>query len=93
MREFTPPGREGFYVSWLYSSTSLCNALGVADREACYGDPRFVDVPIDTLMSAAYSAERRKAIDPNRAFPGMPAPGNARGEHGRHSRVRPDRCV
>lgn len=30
MREFAPPGREGFYVSWLYSSTSLCNALGVA---------------------------------------------------------------
>lgn len=29
MREFAPPGREGFYVSWLYSSTSLCNALGV----------------------------------------------------------------
>lgn len=54
--------------------------LGAADREAYYGDPRFVDVPIVTLMSAAYSAERRKAIDPNRAFPGMPAPGNARGE-------------
>lgn len=36
--------------------------LAFADREAYYGDPDFVDVPIDTLLSEAYAAERRKLI-------------------------------
>ncbi|WP_210485167.1 gamma-glutamyltransferase family protein [Microvirga antarctica] len=36
--------------------------LAFADREAYYGDPDFVDVPIDTLLSEAYAVERRKLI-------------------------------
>jgi len=36
--------------------------LAFADREAYYGDPDFVDVPLGTLLSPAYSAERRKLI-------------------------------
>ena len=49
--------------------------LAFADRHRYYGDPRFVDVPIDTLMSMAYATERRNAIDPRRAAPGMPDAG------------------
>src|SRR6185295_6830314 len=49
--------------------------LAFADRHRYYGDPRFVDVPIDTLISMAYAAERRKAIDPQNAAPGMPDAG------------------
>jgi gamma-glutamyltranspeptidase/glutathione hydrolase len=49
--------------------------LALADRHAYYGDPRFVDVPGDTLLSPAYAAERRRAIDPRRAWPGMPPAG------------------
>lgn len=39
--------------------------LAYADREAFYGDPDFVDVPLETLLSKAYNAERRKLINPN----------------------------
>jgi len=65
--------------------------LVFADRDAYYGDPSFVEVPLDMLLSDGFAAERRAAIDPARAFPRAapaggpdrpppilaPAPGNA----------------
>ncbi|HEX6959921.1 MAG TPA: gamma-glutamyltransferase family protein [Ferrovibrio sp.] len=36
--------------------------LAFADREAWYGDPDHVDVPMHALLSDAYNAERRKLI-------------------------------
>ena len=36
--------------------------LAFADREAWYGDPRFADVPIQTLLSAGYADQRRRLI-------------------------------
>jgi len=39
-----------------------CAKLAYADRESFYGDPDFVRVPIDTLLSDRYNTERRKLI-------------------------------
>jgi gamma-glutamyltranspeptidase/glutathione hydrolase len=39
-----------------------CAKLAFADREAFYGDPDFVKVPIETLLSEKYNADRRKLI-------------------------------
>src|SRR6185437_8810694 len=36
--------------------------LAFADRDTFYGDPKFVKVPVDMLLSDAYNAERRKLI-------------------------------
>jgi gamma-glutamyltranspeptidase/glutathione hydrolase len=55
--------------------------LAFADREQYYGDPDFVDVPLDILLSKEYAAQRRKLIDPERFSVGfqdadvLPGPG------------------
>jgi gamma-glutamyltranspeptidase/glutathione hydrolase len=42
-----------------------CSKLAFADREKFYGDPDFVTVPVETLLSDAYNDERRKLIHHN----------------------------
>jgi gamma-glutamyltranspeptidase/glutathione hydrolase len=51
--------------------------LAMADRERYYGDPDFVQVPLEVLLSKAYAAERRKLIDLSKAAPEMPPYGDA----------------
>lgn len=53
--------------------------LAFADRERYYGDPRFVTVPMATLLSRGYAAARRRLIDPGRAWPEMPPAGEVAG--------------
>jgi len=53
--------------------------LAFADRERYYGDPRFVRVPLDTLLSPAYTAERRRLLRDDRAWPEMPPAGDVSG--------------
>src|SRR5215469_4008287 len=41
--------------------------LALADRDEYYGDPKFVKVPIEQLLSDQYTKMRRELIDPKRA--------------------------
>jgi gamma-glutamyltranspeptidase/glutathione hydrolase len=51
--------------------------LSFADRNKFVGDPKFVpNIPMKTLLSKEYAAARRRAIDPNHAIDGEPAPGD-----------------
>ncbi len=52
--------------------------LAFADRDAFFGDPRMVDVPMDALLSAEYAASRKGLIRRDYALPEMPAPGDPR---------------
>ncbi len=63
------------YIHLLAEVMNLC----FADRERYYGDPRFVDVPMQTLLSRAYAQERLKTIRNDRALGEMPPPGAVAG--------------
>jgi gamma-glutamyltranspeptidase/glutathione hydrolase len=52
-----------------------CAKLAFADREAWYGDPDFVDIPMHTLLSSVYNDARRKFVREGASFelrPGSP---------------------
>jgi gamma-glutamyltranspeptidase / glutathione hydrolase len=50
--------------------------LAMADRERYYGDPDFVQVPLEALLSKDYAAERRTLIDLDKAAPELPPYGD-----------------
>jgi gamma-glutamyltranspeptidase/glutathione hydrolase len=50
--------------------------LAFADREAYFGDPRMVDVPIEALLSREYARQRRTLIRTDQAWPEMPPAGD-----------------
>jgi gamma-glutamyltranspeptidase/glutathione hydrolase len=60
-------------VRYLHTLSEALN-LAFADREAYVGDPKFIDVPTQRLLSAEYAAQQRARIDPDKAFGRMPTP-------------------
>lgn len=58
------------------------------DRNHYLGDPAFVDMPIDQLLSKPYAADRRRTIHPRRATPSDDVePGVGDGDHTTHYSV------
>ena len=62
-----------------------CMKLAYADREVFYGDPNFVDVPLEQLLSDDYAASRRRLVS-DQASPTM-RPGELPGAAERMKRV------
>lgn len=53
--------------------------LVAADRDAYIGDPKFVNVPLQGLLSAEFGAERAREISFDRSHPDVPPPGRVAG--------------
>jgi gamma-glutamyltranspeptidase/glutathione hydrolase len=64
-------------TSYLHHITEAVK-LAFADREAYFGDPRMIDVPIEAMLSRDYAKKRREMIRPDRAWPEMPPAGDPR---------------
>ena len=56
-------------------------ALAFADRNRYVGDPAFVDVPLDELLSDGFAAERACLVDPAAALPKPVAAGSPDGTY------------
>jgi len=50
--------------------------LAMSDREAYFGDPDFIDVPIEGLLSKEYALSRSEQMTPDQAFGEMAPYGN-----------------
>lgn len=59
---FDLKGMGHFSADYIHVVTEAIK-LAMADRDAYYGDPAFVDVPMEALLSDAYNAMRRPLID------------------------------
>lgn len=64
-------GMEHNSADYVHTAIEVLKAV-FADREHHFGDPAFVDVPLDRLLGAEHVAERARNVVRDRAFPGLP---------------------
>src|SRR5215470_12722639 len=60
-------GKMGFNSADYIHTVIEAEKLALADRDEYYGDPNFVKVPMQQLLSDQYTDMRRKLIDPKKA--------------------------
>ena len=81
---FDPAGL-GFGTAEYFHLIAEVLKIGFADRNACTGDPAFVDIPVERLTSKAHAAARRAQMRADRAgdYGGVPgvAAGSAHTTH------------
>lgn len=65
---FDPHGRQALQSDRMHIVIEALK-LALADRDHYYGDPLFAEVPLDRLLSDAYTLVRRPLIDRRRASP------------------------
>ena len=61
-------------AEWVHTVVE-CSKLAFADREAFYGDPDVVDVPLEELLSDEYAEQRRRLVTDSASLelrPGSP---------------------
>ena len=66
---------------YIHTSTEAMK-LAYADRDTYYGDPKFVEIPAERLLSKDYAAERRAGIAQRASFEFLP--GEAGGQPRQH---------
>jgi len=74
LRDVDLAGMGHLSVEWVHTVVEA-GKLAFADREAWYGDPAHVDVPLDDLLSPAYADQRRALIGDMASYdlrPGSP---------------------
>src|SRR5215475_10851438 len=60
-------GKMGFNSADYIHTVIEAEKLALADRDEYYGDPNFVNVPMQQLLSDQYTKMRRNLIDPKKA--------------------------
>lgn len=75
-------------VPYIHTVTEAIK-LAFADRDAYYGDPDFIKVPYDELLSEEYNIGRRKMVDPDKAWPSLPPFGQVKGAKAYFGRIPP----
>jgi gamma-glutamyltranspeptidase/glutathione hydrolase len=73
------PRALGFGTAEYFHLIAEVLKIGFADRNACTGDPAFVDIPVGRLISKEYAASRRAQIRTDRAGEYGGDPGAAAG--------------
>ena len=71
---FDLPAMGHLSVDWVHTVVE-CAKLAFADREAWYGDPAHVDVPLAALLAPSYARERRSLVTDAASYdlrPGQP---------------------
>ena len=53
--------------------------IAFADREAYYGDPRFIEVPLNALLAPGYADTRLRLLKAGQAWVDLPPPGEIAG--------------